>query len=223
VAVKENRMLIEPLQLASRYVFAHPARFNDALFQHVLLTASALCLAFLLAFPLGILVAHQRDRLRWIIPLFSGLRVIPSLAILALMIPLLGTGFLPALVALVILAMPSILINTTSGLTQVSADVQEAARGMGMTSLEIFNRVTLPLASPSIITGLRTATVEVVASATLAALIGGGGMGIFIINGLSMYNFGLLLVGALPVVIMALLAEMGFGMLERMATRYRAC
>src|SRR4051794_4405889 len=169
-------MFLEPIASASHYILANPARFNDALIQHLLLSTSSLSLAFLLAFPLGILVARHRDSLRWMVPLFSGLRVIPSLAILAVMLPLMGTGFLPALLALVILAMPPILINTASGLTQVSSDVQEAALGMGMTSMEIFNRVTLPLASPSIITGMRTAAVEVVASATLSALIGGGGL-----------------------------------------------
>lgn len=216
-------MFFTTFQSASQYIQANPGRFSEALIQHLSLSASALSLAFLLAFPLGVLLSRNAQALRWVAPFFSSLRVIPSLAILALMIPLMGTGFTPALLALVILAIPPILINTALGLSQVSADAQEAALGMGMKPLKIFNRVTLPLAFPSIITGLRTSTVEVIASATLAALIGGGGLGVFIINGLGMYNFGLLLVGALPVVLLALLAELGFGALERMTTRYRTC
>jgi osmoprotectant transport system permease protein len=216
-------MLLPLLQLANHYIQANPGRFSEALAQHLSLSTTALGLAFLLAFPLGVLLSRHANALRWTAPIFSSLRVIPSLAILALMIPLMGTGFAPALLALVILAIPPILINTALGLSQVSADVREAALGMGMTPMEIFSRVTFPLAWPAIITGLRTATVEVIASATLAALIGGGGLGIFIINGLGMYNLGLLLVGALPVVLLALLAELGFGAVERLTTRYRTC
>jgi osmoprotectant transport system permease protein len=211
------------LQTASEYIASHPDRFSEAVLQHLWLSTAALISATLVALPLGIALSQQTHWQRWLIPLFSGLRVIPSLALLALMIPLLGTGLLPALLALILLAIPSILINTTLGLSQVSAETQEAARGCGMTELEIFSRITFPLALPAILAGLRTATVEVVASATLAALIGGGGLGIFIINGLSLYNFGLLLVGALPIALLALLAELGFGRLEHRITRYRTC
>jgi len=210
-------------QTALQYVQLHPARFGDALLQHLWLSIAALMTATILALPLGILFSRTDQWRRWMMPVFSGLRVIPSLAILALMIPLLGTGIAPALLALIILAIPPILTNTTLGLAQVNAETQEAARGCGMTESEIFSRITFPLALPSIITGLRTASVEVIASATLAALIGGGGLGVFIINGLSLYNFGLLLVGTLPVALLALLAELGFGQLERRTTRYRAC
>ena len=211
------------LQSAIDYVQANPERFNDALTQHFQLSVSAIGIAVLLAFPLGVLWYRNSLFLSVGMPLLSGFRVIPGLAVLALMIPLLGTGQKPALLALVILAVPPILMNTVLGLSQASPEMEEAALGLGMRQWEVFRRVILPLGLPTMITGLRTAVVEVVAGATLAALIGGGGMGVFIINGLSMYNFSLLLVGTLPVAAMALLAEIGLGRLEHQLTRYRVC
>ena len=128
----------------------------------------------------------------------NSLRVIPSLAILVIILPVFGTGFLPALVALTILACPPILINTYLGFRGIDPAVIEAARGMGMDERQILRKVEIPLAMPLVIAGSKTA-VEVVASATLAAFIGGGGLGTFIVNGLGMYNFPMLLVGAVPV------------------------
>lgn len=216
-------MPLNPLETGLQYLLTHPERFGEALAQHVWLSTSALIMASLLALPTGMILAHQSRWRHWIIPIFSGLRVLPSLAVLALMIPIIGTGMAPALMALTLLAIPPILINTTLGLSQVNADTIEAAQGLGMSSMEVFNRVAFPLALPAILTGLRTAAVEVVAGATLAALIGGGGFGTFIVNGLSLYNFGLLLVGTIPVAILALLAEIGFGCLERRSKRYEIC
>jgi osmoprotectant transport system permease protein len=182
-----------------------------------------MALGFGVAFPLGVVLSRASGMQRWVTGLFNGVRVIPSLAVVSLMIPLLGTGFKPALLALVLLAIPPILIQTGNGLSQVAPEIQEAALGMGMNRSELFWRVNLPLAWPSILTGLRTATVEVLAGATLAALVGGGGLGVFIINGLGMYQFSLLMVGALPIIVLVLLVEGGFSLLERFSLRYRAC
>lgn len=211
------------IQTAIQYISDHPVRFIDALHTHLLLSAAALVGAFMIAFPLGVLLAGSPKASGWATSLFTSLRVIPSLAVLALMIPMSGTGFNPALIALLLLAIPPILVNTIQGLSQVDKGIREAALGMGMTDMGLLHRINLPLAWPAILSGIRTATIEVLASATLAALIGGGGLGGFIINGLGMYNFGLLLVGALPVVFMVLIAEGGFGLLERLTTRYRTC
>jgi osmoprotectant transport system permease protein len=216
-------MLPNIIQSAVQYVSVHPERFLEALRLHLLLSGCALSVAVSVALPLGILLAGSPKLNRGAAGLFTGLRVIPSLAVLALMLPLAGTGFVPSLMALVLLAIPPVLIHTAQGISQVSPEIREAAAGMGMSEARILGQVTLPLALPAILTGLRTATVEVLASATLAALVGGGGFGNFIVNGLGMYNFPLLLVGALPVVLLVMLAEGGFGMLERMTTRYRAC
>jgi osmoprotectant transport system permease protein len=142
-------------------------------------------------------------------------RVIPSLAVLALMLPLLGVGFKPALVALVLLAIPPIVINTDLGLRGVPQSISEAARGLGMSSRQIRRRVEWPLALPVVFAGIRTATVEVIASATLAAFIGGGGLGEYIVNGLAEADTAQLLEGALAVGALALGAEAALAWAER--------
>ncbi|MFY9779333.1 MAG: ABC transporter permease [Candidatus Baltobacteraceae bacterium] len=142
-------------------------------------------------------------------------RVVPSLAVLALMLPLLGVGFLPSLVALVLLAIPPIAVNTDLGLRGVPAPVSDAARGLGMSPRQIRRRVEWPLALPVVFAGIRTATVEVIASATLAAFIGGGGLGEYIVNGLAEADTPQLLEGALAVGALALCAEASLGWIER--------
>jgi osmoprotectant transport system permease protein len=111
---------------------------------------------------------------------------VPSLAIMAAMLPFIGVGFRPALIALTILAIPPILINTQAGFTNVEPAVLEAARGMGLNRLQVILRVQLPLALPLMIAGVRTASVEVLASATIGAVIGAGGLGEYIFAGLSL-------------------------------------
>jgi osmoprotectant transport system permease protein len=142
-------------------------------------------------------------------------RVIPSLAVLALMLPVLGIGFWPAMVALVLLAIPPIVINTDLGLRGVPASVTEAARGLGMSSRQVRRRVEWPLALPVVFAGIRMAAVEVIASATLAAFIGGGGLGEYIVNGLASGDTLQLLEGALAVGALALGAEASLGWAER--------
>ncbi|WP_342471281.1 ABC transporter permease [Ureibacillus sp. FSL K6-3587] len=124
------------------------------------------------------------------------------------------------MVALTVLACPPIIINTFTGFREIDRSVIEAASGMGMNEKQILRKIEFPLALPIIIAGCRTAAVEVVASATLAAFIGGGGLGTFIINGLGMYNIPLLLVGAIPVALLAILSEVSFATTEKFFTRY---
>ncbi len=143
------------------------------------------------------------------------LRVIPSLAILVILIPLMGTGFWPALTALTVLACPPILINSYTGFHEIDSAVIESAVGMGMNPWQVLVRIETPLALGLVLTGCKTAIVEVVASATLAAFVGGGGLGTFIINGLSMFDFHMLLLGAIPVALLAIFAELGMGFVER--------
>jgi osmoprotectant transport system permease protein len=145
------------------------------------------------------------------------LRVIPSLAVLTLALPYLGLGFQPALLALVVLAIPPIAINTDIGLRAVSPALTEAARGMGMTPAQIRRRIEWPLAFPIVIAGIRTAAVEVVASATLASFIGGGGLGDYIIDGLSTSNSREVLGGAAGVAALALIVDTALG---RLAQRF---
>jgi osmoprotectant transport system permease protein len=141
---------------------------------------------------------------------------VPSLAILFLALPYLGTGFRPALFALVVLAFPPIIINTYAGIRNVDRAVVEAAFGMGMEPNQVLRQVELPIALPAVIAGVRTAAVEVIASATLAAFIGGGGLGDFITRGFAVYEPRIMLVGAIPVALLALFSEGLLGGIQRM-------
>jgi len=145
--------------------------------------------------------------------------VVPSLAVLALMLPLVGVGFAPALVALVLLAIPPIAINTDLGLRGVPAATVDAARGLGMNRRQIRARVEWPLALPVVFAGVRTATVEVIASATLAAFIGGGGLGEYIINGFASGDVPQQLEGAVSVAVLALGADALLGAIERRVSK----
>jgi osmoprotectant transport system permease protein len=139
---------------------------------------------------------------------FNAFRVIPSLAILFLALPYLGLGFFPSLVALTVLAFPPVLINTYTGIRGVDAFIVEAAAGMGMTRAQVLAQVEIPLAIPAIVTGIRIASVEVISSATLASFIGGGGLGDFITRGFALFDVPIMLVGAVPVALLALFSEL---------------
>ncbi len=186
---------------------------------HLILCSAALGLALFTGLPLGSWLPHA-GRIRGpVLGAIATARVVPSLAVLAFMLPLLGIGFAPALVALVLLALPPIVITTDTGLGTVAAAVREAARGLGMDEREIRRRIDWPLALPIVIAGVRTATVEVIASATLAAFIGGGGLGEFIVNGLAANDLAELLEGALGVAALALAAEWALGRAQVLAAR----
>jgi osmoprotectant transport system permease protein len=210
------------LREALSYIEEHPERFRDALFDHVRLSVVAVLLAVLLFVPLGIFASRSRRFGPTIVNLVGAARVLPSLVIIFLLYPLIGLGDRPALIALMLLAGPPLMVNTDAGLRNVDPAVIESARGLGMTPLQIFWRVQLPLALPVMIAGLRTATVEVIASATLAAFIGAGGLGRFILSGVTLVDWRLLLVGAIPVTLLALLAEALLGGLERFVSPPRA-
>lgn len=206
---------------AYQYVLENSERFLEALLTHLEISVCALFIASVLCIPLGIWCAMNNIVTGPVMAIFSSLRVIPSLAILIIVMPILGTGFVPALFALTILACPPILINTYLGFKGIEPGIVEAATGMGMDGKTMLRVIKIPLAVPLIVAGIKTASVEVIASATLAAFIGGGGLGIFIINGLGLYNFSLLLVGALPVALLAILFETGFSGLERLVTKFQ--
>jgi osmoprotectant transport system permease protein len=203
---------------AWRYLAAHPQAFLTALGVHVALSAAALLIASAIAIPAAV-AAHRRPRVTmWLTNGANVGRTLPSLAVLALVMPLLGTGFAPSLFALTLLALPPIVQNTLAGLRSVEPDVVDAARGMGMTRHEVLRRVEMPLALPAMFAGLRTAAVQVVSGAVLAAFIGGGGLGDFITAGIAMMALPQLLVGAIPVTLLALGVDLGFGVVQRRFT-----
>jgi osmoprotectant transport system permease protein len=191
-------------------IFAHVAT-------HVALAGSALFIAAAIGIPLAAALVNRplpRQAALGAIGLF---RVVPSLAVLTLALPYLGLGFRPALLALVVLAIPPIAINTDIGLRGVAPALTEAARGMGMTAAQIRRRIEWPLAFPIVLSGIRTAAVEVVASATLASFIGGGGLGDYIIDGLSTNDSNEILGGAAAVAVLALIVDAALAGLARRA------
>lgn len=203
---------------AWRYIETHPTQFATAFGIHVALSASALAIAAIVAIPLGIVAARRAGVALAAINAANIGRTLPSLAVLALVMPILGTGFAPSLVALTLLALPPILTNTIAAIMSVERDVIDAARGMGMTARDILRRIEIPIATPIVFAGLRTAAVQVVSGAVLAAFIGGGGLGDFITAGIAMMAVPLLLVGAIPVTMLSLAADYLFGTLERKLT-----
>lgn len=182
---------------------------------HVTLSACALAIALAIGVPLAGLGADRPLPRGLALGLAGGLRVIPSIAILTLALPVLGLGFKPALLALVVLALPPILINTDVGLRSVPAATLDAARGLGMTQREVGLRVRWPLALPVVAVGVRIATVEVIASATLASFIGAGGLGDEIIAGFAGGDVGQLLLGAGTVTALALAADAVLAAVQR--------
>lgn len=198
------------------------SRWDEVLFaiqEHLVLVSVPVALAALVTVPLGILAA----RYRWIeIPVMgiaNVLQTIPSLALLALMIPLgVGIGQKPALIALFLYALLPILRNTYLGIRSVDDSIKEAATGMGMTYFQRLYMVELPIALSVIVGGIRTAAIIIIGTATLAAMVGGGGLGDFIVTGLGMVRDELILLGAIPAALLALLADFLLGKLEYILT-----
>lgn len=182
--------------------------------EHFLLVTVPLAIAMAIGLPLGFLSSRSRLVAALASGGFNSLRVIPSIAILFVAIPQFGLSFQSAAIALTILAIPPILINTDVAFREINAEYLEAARGTGMTPYQVWYRVEVPLALPTAIAGIKTATVEAIASATLAAFIGAGGLGSFIVLGFSLYDNAILLTGAIPVALMALLAELSLSALQ---------
>ncbi|MCE1254797.1 MAG: ABC transporter permease [Anaerolineae bacterium] len=197
------------------YYTQNQAYFWQALGRHLELSLVALGISLLVALPVGIWISKHVQIAQAVINVFNAFRVIPSLAILFLALPYLGLGFKPALAALTVLAFPPVLINTYAGLRGVDPFVIESASAMGMTPAQVLRQVEIPLAIPAIITGIRLASVEVISSATLAAFIGGGGLGDFITRGFALYNIPAMLLGAVPVALLALLSELFWSLFQK--------
>lgn len=192
-----------------------------ALREHIGISLVALLIAMVIGIPFGMLCIKSSGWYRWITTVFNTFRIIPSLAILILLIPVAGTGVRPTIIALIFLAIPPILINTATAFHSLPFFMIEAAAGMGMTKEQIFLQVKIPLAMPLIMTGIKTATIEIIASATLAAYIGGGGLGMIIFTGLGLNRADLLLIGGVTVAILSVLASMSLSFLERKFFKYR--
>jgi osmoprotectant transport system permease protein len=185
--------------------------------EHLSLVGSAMALAILIGVPFGILLT-RRESARWLLGFSSVVQTIPSLALFGFLIPVPligGIGKQTVIVALVLYALLPILRNTFVGISSVDPAVCESAIAMGMTDGQLLRQVQLPLAARTIIAGIRVATVTTVGTATIAAAIGGGGLGVFIFRGVATVDTAQILAGAIPSALMALAADGGLGWLER--------
>lgn len=195
------------LQDAYNYFLQNQSFFWEAAGDHLILSFSALGISLLVAFPIGLWIAKQDKISQLVLNVFNAMRVVPSLAILFLALPYLGLGFVPSLIALTVLAFPPVLISTYTGIRGVDPAIIESASAMGMTKSQVLTKIEIPLAIPALISGIRIASVEVISSATLASFIGGGGLGDFITRGFALFDVPVMLVGAIPVALLALLSE----------------
>lgn len=187
--------------------------------EHLSLSFYSIIIASIIGITLGYLAYSKFNLKKYILSFSQGLRVIPSLAVLFILIPIIGVGRLPALIALVFLSIPPILINTSLGFLEVNSVLVETAKGMGMNRREEFFTVLLPLALPYILTGIRLSLIEVISSATLAAYIGAGGLGTLIVTGLGLYRMDLLIIGGFSVAFVSLISMIILNLLIRFSKR----
>lgn len=185
---------------------------------HLLLVVNAMVVAIAIGVPLGIFLTRRPRARPWLLGFANIMQTIPSLALLGFLIPIPfigGIGKRTAIVALVLYALLPILRNTFVGILGVEAAVCESAVAMGMTDRQLLRQVQLPLAAPTIMAGIRVATVTTIGTATIAAIIGGGGLGVFIFRGVASLDTVQILAGAVPAALIALAADGGLGWVER--------
>lgn len=186
---------------------------------YVELSGAALGIAIGIGVALGVVCAKIGNVAAFFVTAVANLgRTIPEFAIMALAVALSSIGFWPAVVGLVALGVPPILLNVYTGLRGVDADAVGAARGMGMTRWQILRKIEAPLAAPIGIAGIRVAAVQIVATAALAGLVGAGGLGVIVLSGLTNSQDDVLLAGAIPIAILAMLAQVLFAVMQRAAT-----
>jgi osmoprotectant transport system permease protein len=211
------------MELVSEVVawFTDPANWSgttgipNRLFEHVMLSIAVIVVGVAVSVPLGLAIGHTRRGAFFTVSVANVGRAIPSYALLLIFFTVFGIGFATAFPALLALSIPPVLTSTYVGVTEVDQDIVEAGRGTGMTEWQLLRRVELPLAMPVILAGIRTAAVQVVATATLAALVGGGGLGRFIVDGFALQQDDQLVGGAILVAVLALFTERSFSYLER--------
>ena len=207
------------------YLQQYQAQLAGRTLEHLWLVALSISIAALIGIPSGVLLTRRPTLKRWVLGAANTAQTIPSLALFGFLIPLPwigGVGPRSAIVALVLYALLPIIRNTYTGIVGVDRSVRQAAEAMGMTDWQLLRLVELPLAARTIMAGLRVATVSGIGIATIAALIGAGGLGEFIFRGIQSVNTGLLLIGAVPAALMALAADFGLGLIEKRLVRGQA-
>jgi osmoprotectant transport system permease protein len=202
--------------------FVAPAHWSGSdgiptrLVEHVQISAESVAIGALVALPIGVVLGHYGRFGNVAMNISNVGRAIPSFALLALSFQIFGLGDLPIIISLTALAIPPMVTNAYVALREVDPDVKDAARGMGYRELPQILRIELPLAVPLIMAGVRTSAVQVVATATLAALIAGGGFGRYIVDGLAQFDYTKMVAGAILVALLALTTELGLASVERL-------
>jgi osmoprotectant transport system permease protein len=186
--------------------------------EHLAMSGASVLTAALIALPVGIAIGHFGRGGLLAINISNIGRAVPSFAVLVIAVELFGIGALPAFIALVALAIPPMVTNSYIGVREVDADVREAARGMGMRERAVLLRVELPIALPLIMAGIRTSAVNVVATATLAALVAWGGLGRFIVDGFGLQDYPMMFAGAIMVAVLSLIVEFSLAGAQRLST-----
>ncbi|MFC4588256.1 ABC transporter permease [Sphaerisporangium corydalis] len=186
------------------------------LLEHIEFSVVALLLAMVIAIPLGLLIGHKRRGAVLVVVTANAARALPTLGLVVLIVLLVGVGTTwPVLIPLVALAIPPILVNTYEGIRGVDEDLRDSAYGMGLRGGQVLMKVLVPVALPLILLGLRIAAIQVVATATVAAYVGLGGLGRYIIDGLATKDFPSTIGGAVLVAVLALVVQLGFSLLQR--------
>jgi osmoprotectant transport system permease protein len=202
------------------YIGSHWEVYKEALKTHFFISASVLFVSTLIGVPTGALCAEKSILSSVVINIFNTLKIIPSLALLLLILPVMGVGFWPALVALVVRSIPTILISSYTGVRQVDSFVLESAVGMGLSPKEIFWKVKLPLAMPFIMTGVRTCAVDVIATTTIAAYIGAGGLGELVMFGINYMNLSVILTGGLTIAVLSLIVDAALFLFQKKFVKF---
>ncbi len=202
--------------LTDSFNWSGPEGIWARIIEHIWYTFAALGISAAIALPVGLRIGHTRRWAFLAINLGNAARALPSLGLLMLAVLLTDQiGFLPVLIALVALGIPPILASTYAGISGVDPATIEAARGMGMTGREILTKVEIPIAMPLIISGLRGATLQIVSTATIAALVALGGLGRYVVDGLKLRDFPQMFTGALLVALLAILLDVMFAVVGR--------
>lgn len=210
---------MEEQQNLWQFMLLQSAKLGSQTLTHIGLTFTSLLIAVLIGLPLGVLITRNKKLAGPVLGFAGALQTIPSIALLGFMIPLLGIGIFPAITALFIYALLPIIRNTYTGINEVDESVVDAAKGMGMNNSQLLLKVQLPLAMPVILAGIRTATVINVGVATLAAYIAAGGLGEFIFGGIALNNTNMILAGAIPAALLAIIFDFLLSLVQHLQFR----
>ena len=202
------------------YFTQYGGEYIRLVIEHLQISFLAIIVSIIMGIVLGIIATRFNKTEKTLLFLASHLRIIPSLAVLIFLVPYLGTGLMPTLVALVLLGIPPVLLNTIKGINNVPEYVVEAALGMGYDKRTLFRKILFPLALPVIFNGIQITTTEVIASTTLAAYIGAGGLGELIMSGVGLMRFDYLWIGGLSVSAISLMAMLMLTGIRRFLRKY---